>query len=93
MMIECPFSPAKFITPKTRIRIFSCCLRARPSAEFVASLPYGKIPDRNDFARLDVPTRFAYWREAVAQGQRLAEQLQEWIATDQIRNKVKLWTP
>ena len=64
-----------------------------PSAEFVASLPYGKIPDRKDFAALDVKTRFAYWREAVAQGQRLAEQLQEWIATDQIRSKVKLWTP
>ena len=64
-----------------------------PTPEFVASLPYGKIPDRNDFAKLDAKTRFAYWREAVAQGHRLAEQLQEWIASGKIRSKIKLWTP
>lgn len=63
-----------------------------PSDEFVASLPYGKIPDRKDFANLDAATRLKYWRSAVAQGQQLAEQLQEWIASDRIRDKVQLWT-
>lgn len=63
-----------------------------PSEEFVKSLPYGKIPDRSDFAKLSVADRFAYWQQAVEQGQRMAEQLHEWISTDQLRQKVTLWT-
>ncbi|SDB10251.1 hypothetical protein SAMN02927930_00382 [Pseudidiomarina indica] len=63
-----------------------------PSAEFVKSLPYGKIPDRSDFAKLSVAERFAYWQQAVEQSQRLADQLHEWLATDQVRQKVTLWT-
>ncbi len=62
-----------------------------PSPEFVASLPYGKIPDRHDFAKLSVNERFKYWQLAIEQGHRMAEQLHEWIATDVIRDKVRLW--
>ncbi|RUO40892.1 alpha/beta hydrolase [Pseudidiomarina aestuarii] len=62
-----------------------------PSREFIESLPYGKIPDRTDFAKLDAQTRFDYWTKAVEQGRRMAEQLHEWIATDAIREKTKLW--
>lgn len=63
-----------------------------PSPEFIASLPYGKIPDRTDFTKLTVADRFKYWQQAVDQGQRMAEQLHEWIASGEIRNKVQLWT-
>ncbi|WP_369742383.1 alpha/beta hydrolase [Pseudidiomarina sp. PP-1MA] len=63
-----------------------------PTDEFIASLPYGKIPDRTDFAKLSVPDRFAYWQQAVQQGQQLAAQLQEWIESGEIRNKVALWS-
>jgi hypothetical protein len=45
-----------------------------PSAAFVASLPYGKIPDRNDFLRLEHDQRVAYWRTVVARSQALAEE-------------------
>ncbi|MCL6271795.1 patatin-like phospholipase family protein [Sansalvadorimonas sp. 2012CJ34-2] len=47
-----------------------------PSSEFVARLPYGKIPDRKDFQTLDDTTRQKYWRKVVAETDRLGE---EWL--------------
>ncbi len=44
-----------------------------PSAEFVAQLPYGKIPDRTDFETLDYSSRVAYWSAVLEQSKRLAE--------------------
>ncbi len=44
-----------------------------PSQEFLASLPFGKIPDRNDFVKLTHDERVAYWREAVARSAALRE--------------------
>ena len=62
-----------------------------PTREFTESLPYGKIPDRKDFANIDAAERIRYWTTAIEQGQRMAEQLHEWIETDQIRAHVQLW--
>ena len=50
-----------------------------PSAEFVASLPFGKIPDRDDFKRLDTATRMAYWREAASRSECLGAELDQLI--------------
>ncbi|MSR11853.1 MAG: patatin-like phospholipase family protein [Gammaproteobacteria bacterium] len=36
-----------------------------PSAAFVASLPYGKIPDRTDFKTLDYQSRQRYWQRVL----------------------------
>jgi predicted acylesterase/phospholipase RssA len=46
-----------------------------PSAEFVASLPGGQIPDRGDFKRFGVnwQARETRWKAAVAQAQALAD--------------------
>ena len=44
-----------------------------PSKEFVASLPYGKIPDRNDFTDLDADTRIKYWNTVFSETEKLAE--------------------
>jgi Patatin-like phospholipase len=46
-----------------------------PNPQWVASLPAGKLPDRNDFTQLahDVPERQRRWRQAVAESQRLAD--------------------
>tara|TARA_B110000211_G_C14002359_1_gene519115 strand:- start:889 stop:1068 length:180 start_codon:yes stop_codon:yes gene_type:complete len=44
-----------------------------PSKEFVASLPYGKIPDRNDFTDLDADTRIKYWNTIFSETEKLAE--------------------
>ncbi len=46
-----------------------------PTREYLATLPLGKLPDRNDFKRFagDDAGRMKYWRTAVAQSQRLAD--------------------
>ncbi len=45
-----------------------------PSKEFVASLPYGKIPDRSDFKKLDYPSRIDYWQQVLDSSQLLADE-------------------
>lgn len=44
-----------------------------PSKEFVAELPFGKIPDRTDFETLDYSSRVAYWKTVLEQSKRLAD--------------------
>ena len=44
-----------------------------PSKEFVSGLPYGKIPDRNDFTDLDADTRIKYWNTVFSETEKLAE--------------------
>jgi len=47
-----------------------------PKNEFVTSLPYGKIPDRNDFVKLSDEKRKTYWREVVKRSQVFSQQLE-----------------
>jgi hypothetical protein len=46
-----------------------------PSREYLARLPHGKLPDRRDFGRYagDDEGRMRYWRQAVAESERLAD--------------------
>ncbi|WP_375278244.1 patatin-like phospholipase family protein, partial [Pseudoalteromonas marina] len=44
-----------------------------PSKEFVSGLPYGKIPDRNDFTDLDADKRIKYWNTVFSETEKLAE--------------------
>lgn len=50
-----------------------------PSDEFIAALPYGKIPDRKDFETINYEDRLSYWRKVFSESQRLAEQLDKII--------------
>lgn len=47
-----------------------------PSREYLARLPFGKLPDRNDFKRFesDYDGRVAYWRKAIAESARLGDE-------------------
>ncbi len=47
-----------------------------PSRDYLARLPYGKLPDRKDFKRfeLDYDGRMRYWRKAMAESQRLGDE-------------------
>jgi hypothetical protein len=45
-----------------------------PSPDFIATLPGAKLPDRNDFIKLDADERRRRWRVAVAESQRLADE-------------------
>jgi hypothetical protein len=46
-----------------------------PKQHFVESLPYGKIPDRNDFVKLSDAERKTYWHEVVTRSQVFTHQL------------------
>ncbi|RAJ98974.1 alpha/beta hydrolase [Aliidiomarina maris] len=62
-----------------------------PSQAFLDALPYGKIPDRNDFAKLDVASRQAYWKKAVELGYRMADQFAEWQTKGELGQHIRLW--
>lgn len=50
-----------------------------PTREFIATLPAGKIPSREDFTRMDSAQRVAQWQCAVAQCRQLAEEMAELV--------------
>jgi hypothetical protein len=52
-------------------------LLVHPSAEFVASLPHRRLPDRTDFVRFDDATRIRAWRDVVAACRRLGDELED----------------
>jgi hypothetical protein len=60
-----------------------------PSPEFIASLPYGKIPDREDFVRLSDDERLGYWRRVLAEGVRMGDELRELLATGRLAERVQ----
>lgn len=53
-----------------------------PSSAFLARLPNGKLPDRNDFHRYgaDITARVRDWRRAIAESARLADEVMAWLA-------------
>lgn len=59
-------------------------LMLAPSAEFAASLPGGKVPDRTDFKTYDHDTRVALWRGVLAETRRLADEFQEAFEKERI---------
>ncbi|HEY9102258.1 hypothetical protein [Chitinimonas sp.] len=58
-------------------------LLVSPSPDWVARLPYGKIPDRSDFSRFDDASRQKYWRQVTAETARLGEEFLETVARGQ----------
>lgn len=55
-----------------------------PSAEFIASLPYGKIPDRTDFTNFDDNTRIKYWKQVFVKTEELSNSLHQLINDQEI---------
>ncbi|TRW49952.1 patatin-like phospholipase family protein [Aliidiomarina halalkaliphila] len=66
-------------------------LALMPTQKFIDALPYQKIPDRHDFANMDVPTRQKFWQQAVDAGYRMADELAELISSGKIRDAVTEW--
>ncbi|MGZ6276282.1 MAG: hypothetical protein ACXWMI_09265 [Syntrophales bacterium] len=66
-------------------------LMIHPSLGFVAQLPNGKIPDRDDFAiHIDDPsTRIKNWWNVVERAQPLGEEFLELIESKKIKNVVE----
>ena len=63
-----------------------------PSAKFIESLPYRKIPDRNDFKNLDAKSRIKYWLTVLSDTDRLADNLNELIVKQDI-GRIKAFIP
>jgi hypothetical protein len=63
-----------------------------PSREYLAALPHGKLPDRNDFVRFagDDASRMGYWRRAVAESERLAEGFLDFVSNPDPRRILAL---
>jgi hypothetical protein len=57
-----------------------------PSRDYLARLPYGKLPDRKDFKRfeLDYDGRMRYWRKAMAESERLGDEFLSLAASGSI---------
>ena len=53
-----------------------------PSDAFLAQLPHGKIPDRDDFRVMSPQDRVAYWETCVRESERLAEAFHNLISGD-----------
>ena len=55
-----------------------------PSPDFVARLPYGRIPDRADFVRLEPAERVRVWRAVVAACRELADEFAEVLEQERL---------
>ncbi len=61
-----------------------------PSKDFIGALPYGKIPDRNDFMKFrgKDSERLDYWRRDVQGAKNLGEEFYEAVASKKISSMV-----
>ena len=66
-------------------------LMVSPSMQFIESLPYKKIPDRQDFPffRGRDEERIAYWNQVIEAGNRLGEEFLEAVATGAVRQLLR----
>ena len=60
-----------------------------PSAEFVASLPGGKVPDRTDFARLPTAERIQRWRTVIQRCRALGDELEQALERQDVASRVE----
>ncbi|MDD8058457.1 patatin-like phospholipase family protein [Shewanella metallivivens] len=62
----------KNLSRNVRLQHYDKTVLLCPSAEFVASLPYQKIPDRKDFIELTPEQRIKYWKQVFVDSEKLA---------------------
>ncbi len=60
-----------------------------PSAEFIATLPNSKIPDRTDFSTMDAKTRRKVWRSVVSACEALAEDLSNVLDRNELPSRLE----
>ncbi|WP_160153252.1 hypothetical protein [Microbulbifer sp. ALW1] len=59
-----------------------------PSPAWVAQLPFGKIPDRDDFVKLSTEERLKYWNAVTEAGKQVAEDFFEMWQTGAIADEL-----
>ena len=62
-----------------------------PSRQYLASLPYGKLPDRKDFTRFvgRDAERETYWRKAMTESERLGDEFLELVETGRLIDRLQ----
>lgn len=70
---------------------FSRVLLIAPSAEFVASLPGGAIPQRQDFYALPAAERERRWQAVLDASERMGDELRELVESGRIAEHVQPW--
>lgn len=70
---------------------FENVLLVCPSRDFVSRLPYGKIPDRDDFFRFYKRdnARIAYWKQVARAGEILRDEFQEAVESGSIGRQIQ----
>lgn len=66
-------------------------LLVAPSPAYLARLPYGKLPDRRDYRRFinDDTGRENYWRQAIAESQRLGDEFMELVSSGRLQERIQ----
>lgn len=69
---------------------FSNTLLVAPSADYLAHLPHGKLPSRDDFKRYagDDVGRERYWQKAIAESDRLGDEFLELVESKQLADRL-----
>jgi hypothetical protein len=71
---------------------FDRVLLVAPSAEFVESLPGGKIPDRRDFYSMPESERIKRWAKVDEMSERLGDEMRELVATGKFADRIQPWS-
>ena len=79
------------VTGATGSANFRRALLIAPSDAFVAALPGGKIPDRQDFYDLPDAERVRRWQRVVDASTRLGDELRELVTTGRVADAVRPW--
>ncbi len=76
---------------RARVTNFRRALLLSPSAEFVSTLPNGRIPDRRDFAAMSESERIRVWEAVRTASTALGDELGDLIAGGRIAERVTAW--
>ncbi|NBB09607.1 patatin-like phospholipase family protein [Pseudomonas sp. SLFW] len=62
-----------------------------PSRDYLATLPFGKLPDRSDFKRFigNDPERQRYWRTAMEQSRRLGDEFIDLVDSGRLAGRLE----
>lgn len=76
----------KNLARKVNSQYYANTVMLVPSPEFIANLPYGKIPDRKDFLDLTPETRLKYWQTVLKDSECLADEFAKIVTTLDTKN-------
>jgi hypothetical protein len=74
----------KSLSRNVRLEHYDKTVLLCPSAEFIDSLPYHKIPDRTDFVDIKPTQRLQYWQQVFVESEKLAQHFKHFYQTQNI---------